>query len=102
MPNPYADIWALFHYKDRFSQVWDSHVKDKTVARPSYLWYGDPYTDKTTSLYWDGPLVLLALNYFAQISYQCNETHLESFINLNGGNWVCFWEQNPKVIDDNN
>ena len=27
----------------------DSHVKDKTVARPSYLWNGDPYTGKTTS-----------------------------------------------------
>ena len=24
-------------YKDRLFQVWDSHVKDKTVSRPSYL-----------------------------------------------------------------
>ena len=24
-------------YKDRLSQVWDSPVKDKTVARASYL-----------------------------------------------------------------
>ena len=29
--------WAPSQYKDRLSQVWDSHVKDKTVARPSYL-----------------------------------------------------------------
>ena len=29
--------WAPIQYKDRLSQVWDSHVKDKTVVRPSYL-----------------------------------------------------------------
>ena len=34
----------------------DSQVKDKTVARPSYLQHEDPYTGKTASLYWDGPL----------------------------------------------
>ena len=34
----------------------DSHVKDKTVVRPSYLQHVDPYTGKTTSKYWDGPL----------------------------------------------
>ena len=28
---------ATSQYKDRLSQVWDSHVKDKTVSRPSYL-----------------------------------------------------------------
>ena len=28
---------APSQYKDRLSQVWDSHDKDKTVARPSYL-----------------------------------------------------------------
>ena len=27
---------APIQYKDRLFQVWDSHVKDKTVARPSY------------------------------------------------------------------
>ena len=37
----------------------DSHVKDKTVARPSYLLHGDPYTGNTTRLYLDGPLVPL-------------------------------------------
>ena len=35
----------------------DFRVKDKTVARPSYLRHGDYYTGKTTYLYWDGPLV---------------------------------------------
>ena len=33
----------------------DSHVKNKTVSRPSYLYHGDPYAGKTASLYWDGP-----------------------------------------------
>ena len=33
----------------------DFHVKDKTVARPSYLQHVDPYTGKLASLYWDGP-----------------------------------------------
>ena len=47
--------WAMFQYKDSLSQVRDSHVKDKAVAIPSYLWHGDPYTSKTTSLYWDPP-----------------------------------------------
>ena len=45
---------ALIQYKDGLSRYGDSHVKDKTVARPSYFQHGDPYTGKT-SLYWDGP-----------------------------------------------
>ena len=28
---------ALSQYKDRLSKYGDSHIKDKTVARPSYL-----------------------------------------------------------------
>ena len=44
--------------KTVFPRYGDSHVKDKKVARPSYLWHGDPYTGKTTSLYWDSPLAL--------------------------------------------
>ena len=42
--------WAPSQYKDRLSQVWDYHVKDKTVAT-SY-----PYIGETTYLYyWDPP-----------------------------------------------
>ena len=52
-----SDAWAPSRYKDRLSQVWNSHVKDKTVMRPSYLLHGDPYTGKSTSLYWDGPQI---------------------------------------------
>ena len=43
--------------KTVFPRYGDSHVKDKTVMRPSYLSHGDPYTGKTTYLYWDGPRV---------------------------------------------
>ena len=52
------DTWVPYPYKHRLSQAWDFRVKDKTVARPSYLWYGDLNTGKTTSLYWDDPLVI--------------------------------------------
>ena len=33
----YRATWASSQYKGRLFQVLDSHVKDKTVARPSYL-----------------------------------------------------------------
>ena len=52
VPGPCLNI------KTVFPRYGDSHVKDKTVDRPSYLWHGDPYTGKTTSLYWDGPWVV--------------------------------------------
>ena len=40
--------------KTIFPKYGYSQVKDKTVARPSYLQHGDPYTGKTY-LYRDGP-----------------------------------------------
>ena len=46
---------TLSQYKDRLYK-YGSHIKDKTVAKPTYLYNGDPYTGKTASLYWDGPL----------------------------------------------
>ena len=33
---------ALFNIKTIFPRYWNSPVKDKTVARPSYLKHGDP------------------------------------------------------------
>ena len=42
---------ALFQYKDRLSSYGDFHYKDKTVVRPSYLYYGNAYTGKSASLY---------------------------------------------------
>ena len=41
-----------------YFQVWDSHVKDKTVTGRSHLLHGNPYTGKITSLYWDGSQVV--------------------------------------------
>ena len=46
-------FWSVSQYKDRLSMYEDSHYKDKTVMRPSYLYDGNSYTGKTTSLYWD-------------------------------------------------
>ena len=51
IPGPRLNIKTIF------PRYGDSHVKDKTVVRPSFLKHGDPYTGKTTSLYLDGPLV---------------------------------------------
>ena len=50
----------LFHgprlnIKTVFPRYGDSHVKHKTVARPSYLQYGGFYTGKTIFLYSDAP-----------------------------------------------
>ena len=47
-PDPRLDIKSLFRYGD-------SHYKDKTVVRPSYLYNGNPFTGTATSSYWDGP-----------------------------------------------
>ena len=63
-------------------QVRDSHVKDKTVVRPSYLWHGDPYTGKETTLYGDGPLVgVIEKNHPTNLTY-------ESYIRKKGGSVV--------------
>ena len=50
-------VWAPPQYNDSLSRYRDSHFKDKTVVRPSYLQHGDPYTGNAYP-YWDGPLVL--------------------------------------------
>ena len=42
---------SRLNIKTVFPRYGDSHVKDKTVARPSYLWHGHPYTGKTTYFY---------------------------------------------------
>ena len=39
-------------------QVWGSHVKDKTITRPSYLEQVDLYTGRMISLYWDSPQII--------------------------------------------
>ena len=69
-------LWRLLHkyselrlnIKTVFSGYGDSHVKDKTVARPSYLLHGDPTAGKTTSLYINGPQMVYI---FSQYSDGC-------------------------------
>ena len=48
-PGPRLNIKTIF------PGYGDSHVKDKTVSRPSYLLHGDHYTGKTVYWYWDTP-----------------------------------------------
>ena len=40
--NSNSYIWAPFEYNGRLSEYGDSHYKDKTVVRPSYLYNGNP------------------------------------------------------------
>ena len=42
---------APSQYKDRLSRYGDSHYKDKTVSRTSYVYTGNSYTDETASFY---------------------------------------------------
>ena len=51
-------FWAPFQYKDHLSWYMNSHCKDQTVVRLSYLHNGNSCTCKMTSLYWDGPLCI--------------------------------------------
>ena len=44
---------SLFQCKDRLFHVRDLHNKDMTVVRPSYLYNGNLYIGKTTSLHWE-------------------------------------------------
>ena len=51
-----------FNIKMSSYQYRKPHCGDKTVVRSSYFQNGISYTGKTTSLYWDGPLVLASWN----------------------------------------
>ena len=56
MTMPQEQTRAPFLYKNRPAMYGDSHNKDKTVARPSYLYNGNPSIARTVYLYWDDPL----------------------------------------------
>ena len=70
--HQYSDVStrALSQCKDGLSRCEDFHYKDKMVMRPSYLYNGNPYTGKTTSLYWDASLNVLnrVLRWCGQLS----------------------------------
>ena len=63
--------------KTVFPRYGDSHVKDKTVVRPSYLLHGDTFTGKTTSLYWDGPQAPMI---FSSVQFKNHLIMLDSVI----------------------
>ena len=49
--------WGRLNIRMSSYQYRDSHYKDKTVSRPSYLYNGNTISGKTTSFYWKGVLV---------------------------------------------
>ena len=76
--NGVVDDWwghiyvNILSYKHR-----NSHYKDKTDSRPSHLWNGNPNTQKSLSLYWNGSQSVNELISLANISRYSDfvETH---------------------------
>ena len=60
LPKP----WALSHYKDHLSSYGDFHHKDKTVVRWSFLYNGNPHTDKTAYGPGHGSAAVLIVTWF--------------------------------------
>ena len=58
----FVSSFSALNHAIVFPWYGDFHVKDKTVARPSYLYHGYPYTAKMTSLYWYGPQIAFVSN----------------------------------------
>ena len=58
-------------------QYRDSHVKDKTVSRPSYLLHGNPHTLERRSLYWDRAQIMWCQrsgsSFIQGPGYNCND-----------------------------
>ena len=78
-PGPRLNI------KTVFPRYGDSHVKDKTVARPYYLQHGDPYTGKTTSLYWDSTQALIdwsVVGMYTKVIRLWMYTHLPVYLSV--------------------
>ena len=87
-----ADVLGpCLNIKTIFPKYGDSNVKDKTVAkpyilvtrpRPSHLQHGDPYSGKTTSLYWDSPWWhVWDMNLFFIGSWDCFTIFVASWMN---------------------
>ena len=56
--KPQGTKWPWFNIRMSSYQHRNSHCRDKTILRPSYLHNGISYTGKMTSLYWISPLAL--------------------------------------------
>ena len=57
--NALRRSWPCLNIKTVFPGYRDSHFKDEMAMRPSFLYYGNPYTGKRASLYLRHPLVSL-------------------------------------------
>ena len=70
--NNHGILWAPSQYKDGLSRDRNCHDKGKAVVRPSYLYNGNSYTGKTTSiLRWaPGPWFNIKM-----LSYQYRGSH---------------------------
>ena len=78
--NPPIGDW--FSIKMLSYQYRDSHYKDKTVLRLSYLCNGSPYTGETVFVYWIGPQVSNAKedpSPFEQLRRPINDARLSSY-----------------------
>ena len=64
-------IFALNEYKGRLSRYGDFHFKEKTDLRQYNRLNVNPYTGKTPSLYWDGPLLCMLLLLCLSTDLQC-------------------------------
>ena len=71
----YPENWALSQYKDLLSWHRDSHYKDETVIRPSYLYIGNPWICKTTTLFWNVIYKILAILFKIQCVKWYNSRH---------------------------
>ena len=69
---------GLFNIKMLSYQYRESHYKDKTVVRPSYLYQGNLHTGKMASLYWISPLIVAV--FFAYISTQIGDHYYAGLI----------------------
>ena len=60
--------------------------------RPPYLYNGNPYTGKTASLYWDGPLVSASYLEYETVQEDCtNKCAGNAFFLLFGA--VSYWHK---------
>ena len=73
------DTGPRLNIKTVFSMYGDSHPNDKTVLRPFYLYIGNSYTVKTTSLYWVGRLGSILPSFCLLNSMICFTSKLYNF-----------------------
>ena len=100
----YIEPGARHNIKMSSYQYRDPHVKDKTVSRPSYLYYENPYMWERRSLYWDpglcffGKLTTQSLSvaitakdaFFSRMPRSLNLVRLTSTLSRASWKWTSF------------